>query len=372
MKFIILQNLDSVNKSAYNSTVRAAYLLGEKTVCSGSLSESMYFLAEIGQRFPIDAKLKMLKSEAKTAEDILRWKDADKIVKDFKKFKNRSGPLREEYKKFIEGIDEIFSNHIQSKFEIVDAVFGIKILKELLNEEHFYFYAHDTGSTHFLRTLVVPKIELLQLLLPDPEKGHPIFLINHKDDAENLLVDFEIENPSSTTAANLNSFYGQHSFNFSLMTMLNENELATVREELGAPTLKIRQLLNEWIEICYKNPNTTLGLEFFRENLLEIIDATKNIPLENQTLNNYADITPLNFNSEIIFGEAPIEKIWEIYKNSNTITEEDFEQLLLIKKEQSPKFDGRWPIALWQPVPIKRADVPQDEIVSVRKSIPLD
>jgi len=372
MKFILFQNIDSANKFGYNFSLRAAYLLGENIACSGSLSECMYYLMERLKLFPLDEKLKAIRQDAQTEEEILQCATTDKILKDFKKAKNKSAELRADYKKFLEGIDKYHSIIIEHKFENVNIVFGIKTMRELLHKEHFYFYADSVSDTHYKSTLIVPRIELLQLLLPDPEKGHPLFLMNRNDSNENLELDINIKNPLAGEAENLNSFYGQHSFNFPLTTMLNENELKTVREELDAPTLHIRKLLNEWLKICYENPNSTLGLEFFRENLLEVLDTAKNIPLENQTLKNYADITPMNFNSQIIFGEAPIERIWEIYRKSNTITEEIFQELLQIKQEQSPKFDGRWPIALFQPVPEENVFEEPDEIVSVRKSIALD
>jgi len=372
MKFIIFQNFDSINTFGYHLSLKAAYLLGENIACSGGLSECMYFYVETAKEFPLDEKLKTIRRLAQTEEDILQCDKTDKILISFKKAKNKSAELQTGYKEFLDGIEEYYSVIIEHNFDKLNSIYGLKTMKELLHKEHFYFYANSDPDTHFTSTLIVSKIELLQLLLPDPEKEHPLFLINHKDADENLVLDLEIENPTDEKAENLNSFYGQHSFNFSLVTVLNENELKTVREELNAPTLQARELLNEWLKICYENPNSTLGLEFFRKNLLEVLEATKNIPLENQTLKNYADITPVNFNSEVIFGEAPIEKIWEFYKKSNTITEEIFQELLQIKQEQSPKFDGRWPIAFFQPVPEEHADAPPDEIVSVRKSISLD
>ena len=71
--------------------------------------------------------------------------------------------------------------------------------------------------------------------------------------------------------------------------------------------------------------------------------------------------------------------IWKIYLDTETISQEIFDKLLEIKKEQAPKFDGRWPVAFIKA--IKEEEVLEEEnedtnsetaIKSVRKSISLD
>ena len=152
--------------------------------------------------------------------------------------------------------------------------------------------------------------------------------------------------------------------------------MSSIRKDLEQTTLEFRAKIDEWATVCYANPNTNLGLEFFRKKLQPFLQATTNGVLENPLLKNASSLTHKNLESQIRIGEAPIQKIWELYLHSNTITQEVYDELMNIKTEQYPKFEGRWPVVFFKPTDDAEkhlSDATQnDGVKSVRKSISLD
>jgi hypothetical protein len=160
------------------------------------------------------------------------------------------------------------------------------------------------------------------------------------------------------------------------MNSLTSNELISTRKELEKTTLEFREKIDEWATICYANPNTNLGLDYFRKNLKPFLESTKNDVLKNPFLKNMSSMTNKNLETQIIIGEAPIEKIWELFLISKTIKQEVYDNLMKIKTEQYPKFEGRWPVVFLKPTDDAKNymndEDENDGIKSVRKSISLD
>ncbi len=117
-------------------------------------------------------------------------------------------------------------------------------------------------------------------------------------------------------------------------------------------------------------------MEYFIKEVQPYLQSTKNDILKNPLLHNTSILTNKKSESQIIIGEAPIEKIWELYLISNTITQEIYDDLMKIKTAEFPKFEGRWPVVFFKPteeaIKYMKDERQNDGVESVRKSISLD
>lgn len=367
MKFIIFQNLDSVNNPlGYNYSVKISYLLSFTTISIG-IGEEAYYIFDDAKKHSLQAKLNYIKiSEEQEESEIVDVEDA---LKRLKNLKNKNSKHFLLIKQLENNIDKMFQILIEAHYNFLEKQFGLKTMKDLLDPEDFFFYLTTAENLIDENSKMTPIIDILQLLVP-PEKGNPLFFLNlpYTESEENL------DNPSDESAALLSSFYGAALLNFPNLSIITTNQISLVREELSIESSKFREKLTAWTNICYENPNTTLGLDYFRENLMKHVESSDEIANQSQILKNFSSYTNNQGSIDVLFGEAPIEKIWQIYLDTNTISQEIFDKLHEIKKEQSPKFDGRWTVAVIETKKSIYSDMPhaEDGMKSVRKSISLD
>ena len=155
---------------------------------------------------------------------------------------------------------------------------------------------------------------------------------------------------------------------------MSSNEIREARNQMELPTREFREKIDQWAAICYQSPGSNAGLEFFRENLTDVVSTSRNKAMESPILKRVSELTYEKSQSQIIVGQAPIETIWSIYRDTQSITEEEYSELLAIKTEQYPKFEGRWPVMFFTVLQDEiTAPTPfREEIQSVRKSISVD
>ncbi|HMK07389.1 MAG TPA: hypothetical protein VK476_07665, partial [Flavobacterium sp.] len=186
----------------------------------------------------------------------------------------------------------------------------------------------------------------------------------------------EICDPCSEMAEDRFNFYGMQSFIFPFMDALSANEIAEARRQLFEPSGEFRKKIDQWAGICYENPDTNEGLDFFRQELLEFLPTMQAKVEESWILKNAGVSSHLSKQSQIIIGEAPIENIWAYYRDSAAISTEVYDDLMRLKKEQFPRFEGRWPVFIYQALGKELGDLSDQTdfgaLVSVRKSISVD
>ena len=371
MKIIVFQPmLCSFSKFGYGSSIRIGYLLNGYLVAAG-IQQQEYKLTEDLQKFYVENKLKILidayddEAAKKTAID------CQKMMELINKTKHKSAKMIVTLAHLKKQINKIFDEYTANQYVALDKMLGLKVMKDLMHPNHFYFYHMPGNVSQYDNQTETTTVEIMQLLLPDPEKENPIFFINlHKESFDH--VELQIHAPENALAENPGNLYGEQGFIFPMMSNMSSNEIFEARNQMEMPTREFRQKIDQWATICYQNRGSNAGLEFFRESLTEFLSTLKDSALESPILKSVSRLTRQKSQTQIIIGEAPVEKIWRIYRDNEAISEEEYNELINIKTEQFPKYEGRWPVMF---LTILQDDInaPSDgEFQSARKSILVD
>ncbi len=376
MEWIVFQKLNStVSPKNYYNSIKIAYLLNFK-VASIGIDDLFYYFSNLKDNLSINTKLDYLINEVGIEpEEYELLLDIKQSYNALVKIKHKSSKEIILINKIKKGIEDAFMDFQNFHVDSIDKDFHVTLLKELLEENVFYFYFNDDGtsSSSIVNNQVI--LEALQLTINETEDENSLlFLSNYNK--EGVEIDIDFLNPTDKKAEDKNNFYGEASYSFPLMDSLSSTELILTRKNLEKTTVEFRQKINEWISICLANPNTNLGLDYFKKELQPFLKSTQNDILENPLLRNTSSLTNKKLESQIIIGEAPIDKIWKLYLDSETISQDVFDNLMKIKTEQFPKFEGRWPIVFYKLTEDALKDIndetENDGVQSVRKSISLD
>ncbi|WP_432671432.1 hypothetical protein [Flavobacterium sp. SM2513] len=376
MEWIIFQQLTStISASNYYNSIKIAYLLNLK-IASIGIDDSIYYLSNLKDNLNIDTKLEYLINENDISDDyqqyLIEVKQSYFALTKIKYKSSKENILLNTTKKWVENAFIVYQNY---HVDIIGKAFDIARLKELLAVDIFYFYFNNDGTSSSCTINNEVQLEVLMMTLNEEEEEYFIlFLSNNKIDGVDVEVEFL--NPMDKKAEDKNNFYGEVSYTFPLLDSLSSTELISTRKNLEKTTLAFREKINEWASICLANPNTNLGLEHFKKELQPFLKSTQNEILENPLLQNVSSLTNKKLESQIIIGEAPIEKIWQHYLDSKNISQDVYDDLMKIKTEQFPRFEGRWPIVFYKLTEDALKDINEetenDGVQSVRKSISLD
>jgi len=376
MKWIVFQNLQSnVSARNYHTSIQITYLLNLKIVSVG-LDEVAYFMPEYYEQLPLKSKVEqLLVNSANNLKEYEAFAEAKQSINDFPKIKNKSSKQIVAFNLLKKHVELRFTENVKSTYETLGHTFNLHHLRELVDHDIFYFYYGTNYNLKNGSTFRGLNTEILLLNLLDPENGNPMFFLsNFRTDG--ILMEIDFLDAGAEEAKEQNSFYGASSYIFPLLDSLTSTEAISTRKDLEKTTREFREKMDIWATICYSNPNTNLGLDYFRKNVQPLLDTTKNAVIANPFLQNVSSLTHKNLESQIIIGEAPINKIWELFLVSNTITQETFDELIKIKTEQFPKFEGRWPVVFYKPTEEAKNYMDNEEendgIESVRKSISID
>ena len=376
MEWIVFQSANSeLAPLNYYNSIKIAYLLNSNVISVG-LDETSYFFCELGEKMSINFKAEHLMAEnSSNPRDYEIFATSREALKKFDKIKHKSSKLIIANAKMKKTIENAFTSNQKRKYDIYSQIFHLSILKNILDNQIFHFYTIKdfnltdvTNNSEFF-------FQLLQLNFADTKKVKPIFFLsNLKKDGSTIEVNFL--NAMDKKAEDKNNFYGEVSYTFPLLDSLSSRELFSLRKELEKPTSNFREKIEEWSSICYTNPNTNLGLDYFRKEMQPFLQSTTNEMLENPFLKNVSSLTNKHLETQIIIGEAPIEKIWELFLDTNCITPEVFENLIKLVGTQFPKFEGRWPVVFFKSTEEAKKymieERQNDGVQSVRKSISLD
>ncbi|MGB4776194.1 MAG: hypothetical protein WBP45_13545 [Daejeonella sp.] len=381
MKLIVIYPFESKSSPlVYNSCIKIGYILSDVLVSVG-IDEYFYFYKEQMEDASIKLKIESLKmwADPENEKEMEAFLEFERYTKEYNKLKNKSTKLIIAYTKMKKGIDTIFKGLVDNIYEQI-RLLGIHEMKKLVNNRDFYFYK-DTPDVSDSKTFMATKEDILQLLLPDMETGGaPIFFMSVEGRKDDQLYDIDFLEASDPLAQNLENFYGEESFALPNILRLTNTEVQTVKDELKEATQLFRTKIDEWAWLCYNNPNSTKGLQFFKEELRPLMDSIKEIALQNSIIENKAIYFNHKMGSQLIIGEAPIEKIWDIQFSLNNISREEYDKLLAIKAEQPSKYDGRWPVIFFKYLHYQinetdstaQAEEPAETILSVRKTLSLD
>lgn len=376
MKWLVLNTLgDKLLPFGYNSSIRIAYTLNINVV-SANIGKAIYPLEENSKEFTFESKMRFLLDISKSSPDHELYKKGVDTFKVLTKIKNKNSQI-------IVGLNQIKSSLItfyeaetERLFNAFEQQYGIRTLNKLLNDDYFYYYYSGIEKDLKIDPKILTNTKILQLLLPDPEKGMPLFFISFQDLEKKEILPFIFHNSESSEAEKQDAFYADESCVFPYIAAFTDIELNIARTQLKEPAREFREKIEQWAQVCYDNPNSNKGLEFFRKNIKNWLPSTKGLPLESDVIINSAATSFNQLQSQLLIGEAPIEKIWELYLESNTINQETYDALLIEKKEQAPKFDGRWPVIIYKCLEknhdfVKNTKI-EAEVTSVRKTISLD
>jgi hypothetical protein len=376
MEWIIFQHLNStISASNYYNSIKIAYLLNFK-IASIGIDDSIYYLSNLKDNLTIDTKLEYLINENDISDDyqqyLIEVKQSYNALTKIKYKSSKENILLNTTKKWVENAFIVYQNY---HVDIIGKAFDIARLKELLAVNIFYFYFNNDGTSSSCTINNEVQLEVLMMTLNEEEEEHfVLFLSNYN--IEGVDVDVEFLNPMDKKAEDKNNFYGEISYTFPLLDSLSSTELILTRNNLEKTTLAFREKINEWASICLANPNTNLGLEHFKKELQPFLKSTQNEILKNPLLQNVSSLTNKKLESQIIIGEAPIEKIWKNFLNSKTISQDVYDDLMKVKTEQFPRFEGRWPIIFYKLTDDALKEINEetenDGVQSVRKSISLD
>ncbi|WP_432671431.1 hypothetical protein [Flavobacterium sp. SM2513] len=297
------------------------------------------------------------------------------IIKDFGKSRNKSSKQIIAFNLMKKRIESIHENVVARAYLKMEVMYNIPTLKALIDNKNFKIFDHANFNTEreYLKSEMIT--DILQLKLPDLDTDYSLFFLSdfHR---ERKIMEIDFLNPQDIHAKDKTTFYGETSYTFPPFDGLSSTELIAIRTSLDTTTEEFRKRIEAWASICYTNPNTNLGLDYFIKKVQPYLQSTKNDILENPLLQNTSILTNKNLESQIIIGEAPIEKIWELYLISNTITQKIYDDLMKIKTAEFPKFEGRWPVVFFKPTEAAKKFMTEerqnDGVQSVRKSISLD
>ena len=351
--------------------VQLSHILGFTTVGIG-IGEGMYNFRSGKETLPALHKIDYIKASSEENENIV---EIEIELKHLLKVRHKSSKEIVLMKKAEALINKMFQSVVEDYCENLERFYRIDTMTNIFNSDAFLSYIIDENDRLRDDLTLISEIDLLQLLLPK-EKGHPLFFLNVPSSA-GTIDHVKVEDQEATS---LSELYATRLLNIPNLSLITSNQIELVRDDVKIASDEFRAKLNQWATICYENPNTALGLDYFRANLLPLQETANDLAGQSPTLRSFSDLTNNKGKVGLLFGEAPIEYIWKIYLDTETISQEIFDKLLEIKKEQAPKFDGRWPVAFIKA--IKEEEVLEEEnnehtnsetaIKSVRKSISLD
>lgn len=371
MQSIIFYKIETrCHPQIYTYSVQLSHILGFTTVGIG-IGENVYNFRSGTETIPVLNKIDYLKTVDNANANLL---ELETELKHLLKVRHKSSKEIVLIKQAEVLINKMFMSLVDDHCEKLERVFKIETMKDIYNSDAFLNYITDENHRVHNDSIVISEVDLLQLLIPN-EKGHPLFFLNIAGSVDDITH----ITPENKKAESLSAFYTSNLLNIPNLSLITSNQIELVRDDLKIGSEEFRAKLNQWATICYENPNTTLGLDYFRANLLPLKETADDLATQSPTLNSFSEATNHKGKASLLFGEAPIESIWKNYLETETISQEIFDKLLEIKKEQAPKFDGRWPVAFVNAFDTKEDLNEESEdknsetaIKSVRKSISLE
>ena len=347
MRFILHYTFASKpDPVCYNLGKIMLYALGRKIHLSG-IHEVNYFLPDIHENQEINFKLgimiRMSQGEEKEA--------LEEILQKFKKInsiKNKSSKVIIDINILKKTINGHFLKHIEQHYSSLESLFGINSFKDLIDNEHVQFYHTQAAESIYKNATVTPLLDILTLQLEEEGDDYPVLFLSNDGLEGEPITALNTYSYQSKEAQQLSNGYLEDAFQFPGVKGMPASIIKSISKEFTKSAQDAIDELKQWVKICYDHPNSTKGLDYFRQNVSPILKQKNKTSFETNTYKEILKSSISNYNFHLQFGELPIEKIWEIIYGNGNCSEEVWQELLKIKETQSPKYDGRWPVVFFK------------------------
>ncbi len=349
MRFILHRELNDVTSAdSYNLGKEMLYFLGERLHLSGI--SQFYYLRDESHKKPGDYNYKL--------KCLLNWTEGEEkehlekthqALKDYNKLKNKESRLIVIMNQMKRTVDEMFVEYIEAHIKRLDLLFGTHNFRGIVEEEDRVKFYHIRQEDSFSEKEPLTKLtDILSLQLSEEDGEHPILFMCNDLMNTDPIIDLELESFEDKGAKLLDKGYLVDVLYFNAVSKTPTPILKAIANEFSTKAAPIIQKLKVWAKECYENPNTTKGLDYFTKEIAPIIEQYKKLSLELENNKIITNATQTDKISCLQFGELPITKIWELFYKAENCSEEEYQQLLKIKEEQAPKFDGRWPVVFYK------------------------
>lgn len=365
-------------KNSYKNAITIGYLLNFNVISVG-MSYKLYSLEEDSEFFSFESKMRLLADMLEDSELNETILNGIKCTKDYLKTKNKTVQQIVAYKNLKDTLLKIYKTNTEILFKTLNITHGFESFRKILTKDNYYFNSHWGGNDKTHSTTFAMK-KILQLDFPQSENESSLFIINDFINSEEEINAFLFYSSINNEAKKTNEVYLEELCSFPEVYEMSVTELKKAKNQLEEPTKILLNSINQWAYLCHQNPSTTKGLTYFKKEIKPLLATAKNLCYESTIIKNHFKKEPLN-TIQIFIGEAPLEKIWDIYFAAGIIREVSFQKLVALKKEQNPKHKGRYPIIYIKNLnseAIKKnksesETVPEENtVVSVRKTISID
>ena len=347
MRFIIHRYLNLKSSAdSYNLGKVMLYYLNEKIHLSG-IGEYNYFLIEFHEKLDIMIKLKIL-IDWSLNEEKERYQDAMASLKAYPKIKNKDSKLIVNYNKLKKALEIIFDHALVERYYHMNDAYDLQTFKDLVDYKTINFYHNTELQSIYSNAIVTPVTAILSLQLPEEDGECPILYLTNENNDGKTNLDLTVFLPDATEAEAMHNSYLTDVFRAPAIVRIPAAMMKSMASAFSKKSKPFNEKLHQWAKICYDNPDTPSGLTFFREQIVPLIEETKQIGFDCKVGKELLTSTiPGNFGF-LQFGEMPVEKIWELMRANENCTEEDYQELLQLKETQSPKYNRRWPVVFFR------------------------
>lgn len=373
MRFILHYTINKKSSSNYYNLGKIMlYFLGKRIHLSG-ISEFNYFMSDTHKKEEIYFKLAVL---IKGAQGEVK-EQYEGILQEFKKFnkvKNKNSSAIVKFNLVKREIEQHFLNFIEEQYTSLDKIYGIKLFKHLIDYDKVNFYHLNPQESIKINAKVTPLLNILSLQLDNELDEYPILFLSNDSIEGEPLIELETYSFTSDEALKLSNGYLEDAFQFPGLVGIPSTLMKSITKEFIQKATDAIDQLQEWTKICYENPNTTKGVTYFKQNVVPVLEQKRRTVYETYTIKEISKTTSLNYSFHLQFGELPINKIWEIIHANGNCTLEELESLLKIKEEQSPKYNGRWPVVFFKTddTEVYIKEVKKVEDLKPRKTLNID
>jgi hypothetical protein len=372
MQFIVHFHLASTTSYVvYNLGRRMLYFLDEEMYVSG-IGYSYHYMYDHFKNENFDFKINFMINQSE-GEQKLEFEEFYKEYKIFLKAKNKDSKWIIQTNIAKKTVEKIFSKHIENQINLMENKLGISTFKELYDSGNVFFYAFEGSEIQDQEDVIIPLEEIVSLQIADEEDDSPILFLGNEDKFGKEHIDFET---NDILKKDYKNGYLVDVFQFPYSADVQAAELKAITHEFSKEIQPIKEQLNKWAKMAFENPTSKESQQFFIKNILPKIDDAKRTIFNISTAQDLINRHPAEYSFHLQFGELPIDKIWEYYKVYNHITEEHYQNLLKLKKENPKKYAGRWPVVVfkndYKEIYLTQKEDREEEAPKTRKTLDID
>ncbi|MGV9002678.1 hypothetical protein [Flavobacterium sp.] len=344
MKFIVHYGFSkNASQLIYNVGRRMLYFIDESMFLSGIGMPYHYVHSDFKKEnfnFKLDYLIREADDETRAGLELFK-----KNYKQFLNLKNKDSKIIVQTNIHKRDVENFFTASIDHSNELMENSLGITTFKELHDDDKVNFY-QITEENSLYRSLITTSIEdILSLQIADSTDDVPVLFLGNEDKQGNPLLDIET---NDVLKKDFKNGYLVDVFQFPVLNDVRTAEMKAITHEFSKEIQSIKEQLNQWAKIAFNNPSSSEAQQFFIKKVMPMIETKKRSIYQINAGKDVCSRNPDYYTFQLQFGELPIEKIWELYKVYDHITEQEYQNLLKIKAENPKKYTGRWPVAFFK------------------------